>query len=329
MATCADREADLFSELDGAHRRVASLTAEVDTLRWRLARAERAGGRRYGSGAGCATAGLAELPALSVEAATERLGADPPPPPSPSHLAAPLFPAKGSRLGAGGVETDAMARERMVAAPAAVDAATDALASWLEEPLLPRTEPPLGPAGAPGRSRPHAPGMRLGLHSPPPPLRELNSSASRSRSKPTSARGSSGGGHGAVLHPSAGGGGYPSAEDPPASYTAAYLASSAEAASLLRSDKTRLLASLSADRLRLAEAEAQLTSRQAAHRADLAALAAARGEAAGATRALREQEEWVRQLDEMRIADMITIQALETRLEFAAGLLQAPPPVDK
>jgi hypothetical protein len=92
----------------------------------------------------------------------------------------------------------------------------------------------------------------------------------------------------------------------------------------LRLANRRLLAALSVERARLSDAESHLLARQAEHRDDLFALGRAREDAAVAAQALRDQAEWVRSLDEMRITDMQAIQRLEARLEWAAGLLQAP-----
>lgn len=90
----------------------------------------------------------------------------------------------------------------------------------------------------------------------------------------------------------------------------------------LRLANRRLLAALSAERSRLSDAESQLLTRQAEHRDDLLALGRVREDAAVAARALRDQAEWVRSLDGMRIADLQTIQRLEARLEWVTELFQ-------
>lgn len=387
MAGSADREAELLHELHHAHQRVADLTSEIDTLRWRLARAERAAGVAAAAGRGVVgdSHSRGECGAAAAGGTRPAPGSLSPLPPSPPHgLAAPTY-HDGRRVapGCGMARGDRDAADHVRAAAAAVDVAANVVASWLEEPLTPAhsSRLPLHGKGhlhvamtedASSRAQdPHAAhghslrpvqrcrtgpgGSDRGVRTicAAIPSGEHLAGASRSSAKV----GGGGGTNGRAIHLC-----MPACGNVPAGETtevpnaasattglsfdrlcgdgrsagcteacgretgagAAEGGASDEEMMRLRLANRRLLAALSVERARLSDAESHLLARQAEHRDDLFALGRAREDAAVAAQALRDQAEWVRSLDEMRITDMQAIQRLEARLEWAAGLLQAP-----
>ena len=65
----------------------------------------------------------------------------------------------------------------------------------------------------------------------------------------------------------------------------------------------------------VAQLERELSKRKAEHQMDLEALGAAQADAAESHRMLRSAQAWVASLDEMRVADLQTIQRLEAQLQ--------------
>ena len=74
------------------------------------------------------------------------------------------------------------------------------------------------------------------------------------------------------------------------------------------------------------ELEHELRRRRAEHQADLDALCAAQKDAGESARILRSEREWVAALDQMRVADLKTIQTLEDRLKQWATWHPTPEP---
>ena len=360
MAACADREAELLPELHQAHRRVADLTAEVDELRRKLSSPLRS--TPLVAATSLSAAGEEHRCAHGIDGIDEAAGmvqrARALSPPS----GFPVQTSGSSERGLGeGEIKEVDAAEELRAATAAVDITAHAVASWLEEPLSPIPDAEVGLYAAAGshpgrlqaasgqvrttethRARPPL-GFPARISADPHPLKERNvsfqqgnthgklgaegglssrrSATPRDHVLPSGSKGKPKGAYSVYDCPYLGNGdssNYKRAD------TETVTGSRVDMTNVLREENRRLLAALSAESSRRINLESELAARRAAHQQDLKMLSRAREEAAEAARALREQGEWVRALDAMRISDLRTIQQLENRLECAARLIHPP-----